>query len=80
MRVSEKIAQGAVLPRGSWHGVDPRTQVVPAKKGRKAPYRRQPRRKQDAALRSQDGGRAGGPSGSIKHCASPSVVLASVFI
>lgn len=47
MRVSDRLAQGASLPRGSWRGVNPQTQVVPAKKGQKAPYRRQPRRKRD---------------------------------
>ncbi len=44
MKVSEKVEQGQSLPRGSWHGVDPRTKVVPAKKGQKAPYSRQSRR------------------------------------
>lgn len=49
MRVSEKIAQGQSLPQGSWRGVDPRTKVIPAKKGKAAPYRRQARRKGDVA-------------------------------
>ena len=44
MRVSEHLAQGQKLPRGDWHGVDPRVRVVPAKKGQTAPYRRKPRR------------------------------------
>lgn len=58
MRVSEKLARGATLPQGSWHGVNPRTQVVPAKKGRKAPYRRQPRRKREAEDDDHRGGLA----------------------
>ncbi|PSR31232.1 MAG: hypothetical protein C7B46_17080 [Sulfobacillus benefaciens] len=46
VKISDKLAQGAALPRGDWHGVIPRTQVVPAKNGRKAPYRCRPRRRQ----------------------------------
>ena len=55
MRVSEHLAQGRPLPRGDWHGVDPRTHVVPAKKGRSAPYRRQPRRQGDRPERNAEG-------------------------
>lgn len=55
MKVSEKVAQGQSLGRGSWQGVDPRTKIVPPKKGKKAPYRRQFRRKGDRA--AEDGGR-----------------------
>lgn len=47
MKVSEKLAQGRSLPRGTWHGVDPRTKVVPARKGQSAPYRRHDRRRRD---------------------------------
>ncbi|MCL5117036.1 MAG: hypothetical protein M1272_07800 [Firmicutes bacterium] len=49
MKVSERLEQGQSLPRGSWRGVDPRTKVVPAKKGQKSPYSRQSRRKSDGA-------------------------------
>ena len=45
MRISDALKQGRSLPRQSWGGCDPRTKVVPAKKGRQAPYRRQPRNK-----------------------------------
>lgn len=56
MNVSQKVVQGQPLPRGSWRGVDPRTKVVPAKKGTKAPYRRQSRRKGNrAAWNRMDG-------------------------
>lgn len=46
---SKKVAQGQALPRRSWHGVNPRTKAVPAKKGRKVPYCRQTRRKGEVA-------------------------------
>ena len=29
--------------RGSWHGVNPVTKTVPAKKGKGAPYKRKPK-------------------------------------
>jgi hypothetical protein len=45
MRTHDYLRQGGSIPRGSWRGIDPRTKVVPAKKGKAAPYRRQPRRK-----------------------------------
>lgn len=45
MKVSEQLESGRALPRGDWQGVDPRTKVVPPKKGKNAPYRRQARRK-----------------------------------
>ena len=45
VKLSEKIAQGYALPRGDWQDVDPRTKIVPPKRGKHAPYRRQPRRK-----------------------------------
>lgn len=47
MTLSKKLAQGQALPRGHWHGVDPRTKVVPAKKGKQAPYQRKSRRQAD---------------------------------
>ncbi len=47
MRLSERIEQGQSLPRGQWGPVDPRTRVVPAKRGKGALYQRQPRRKAD---------------------------------
>ncbi len=53
MRTHDYLRQGGTLPRGSWRGTDPRTKVVPAKKGQKAPYRRQPRRK-NRDIRSED--------------------------
>jgi hypothetical protein len=46
-RLSDHLKNGRSLPRGSWHGVDPQSRVVPAKKGRRAPYHRQTRRQQD---------------------------------
>lgn len=45
VKLSEKIAQGYALSRGNWEDVDPRTKVVPPKRGKQAPYRRQTRRK-----------------------------------
>lgn len=47
MRVTEKIAEGKRLGRGRWGQVDPRTRVVPAKRGKHVPYQRQSRRKAD---------------------------------
>lgn len=47
-RLSDKLRHGASLPRGHW-SVDPRPRVVPAQKGRHAPYRRTARRRALAA-------------------------------
>ncbi|PSR30163.1 MAG: hypothetical protein C7B46_18190 [Sulfobacillus benefaciens] len=47
-RLSDKLRHGASLPRGHW-SVDPRPRVVPAQKGRHAPYRRTARRRASAA-------------------------------
>ena len=55
MRVSEQLRDGASLPREDWRGMDPRTRVVPAKKGRKAPYQRQARRRRESTWRTEYG-------------------------
>ena len=53
MKISEQLAQGRSLPRASWGTLDPRTQIVPAQKGGRAPYHRKPRRQADRNYREE---------------------------
>lgn len=56
MKTSDRLRRGQRLPRGSWQGVHPRMRVIPARKGRKAPYRRQPRRRKANHRKDEDDG------------------------
>ncbi|PSR32456.1 MAG: hypothetical protein C7B44_15350 [Sulfobacillus thermosulfidooxidans] len=77
MRTHDYLQQGGSLPRGSWHGVNPATQVVPPKKGKRAPYRRQSRRKGEEILSQDSSPESGASDRSVDFLLSFSLRLQS---